>query len=130
MLEGKQAPEFTWTIDINGTGNITVDVGNTNPHSVTMWHATTCNGKRRDFRIVNLDNPCTCGVRAKGVCANLKVFWFPKKLTEEPGRPGIYVASRPAPKEGWTAFFVDVQYGERPNSILRKKMPEKVRKLA
>ena len=28
--------------------------------------------KRRDFRVANLDYPCTCGIYAEGTCANLK----------------------------------------------------------
>jgi hypothetical protein len=61
-----------------------------------MWHATTCNGERRDFRVVNLDNPCTCGigheVKGEYYCLNTKALWHKTELTEEPSRPGIYIA--------------------------------------
>lgn len=117
-FDGRSAPEFDWKIDTNGTGNITVDVGNTAPHAVAMWHATTCNGDRRDFRALSLDSPCTCGVPVKGHCLNLKALWYKTVLTEEPERPGIFIASQPTPKVGWTAFFIDVTYGEKkPNMV-------------
>jgi PhoPQ-activated pathogenicity-related protein len=55
LLNDKPAPVFTWEIDIEGNGDITVDVGQTNPKKVNMWSATTCNGERRDWRLVNID---------------------------------------------------------------------------
>jgi len=76
-----------------------------------MWHATTCNGLRRDFRAVNLDSPCACGISIKGHCLNTKAIWSSTELTEVEGQPGIYSAHQDTPTVGWTAFFVDVQYG-------------------
>lgn len=93
------------------TGDLTVDVGNTKPKHVTMWHSTTCNGVRRDFRALNDDDPCTCGFTIKGKCLNVKIRWSKTKLEEDPDRPGIYVARQDTPATGWTAFFVDLQYG-------------------
>jgi len=108
VLNDKPAPTFTWKIDA-ATGNITVDTnGEYKPHTVHMWHATTCNGDRRDFRAVNLDSPCTCGVDVKGHCLNLKATWSKTTLTEVDGQPGIYIAHQDHPAVGWTAFFIDV----------------------
>lgn len=93
VLNDKPAPTFTWKIDIEGTGDITVDTtGAYKPHKVTMWHATTCNGMRRDFRAVNLDSPCACGFSVKGHCLNAKAIWHSEVLEEVEGKTGIYVA--------------------------------------
>lgn len=75
VIHDTPAPAFTWDIDMEGNGDITVDVGQTGPKKVVMWWATTCNGERRDWRLLNIDSPCTCGVEVKGHCLNLKVFW-------------------------------------------------------
>merc|ERR1719379_1659497 len=80
VLKNITAPKMTWSIDPD-SGNITMKT-NVEPISVDMWHATTCNSKRRDFRLLNLDDPCTCGIKAKGMCVNLKVFW--SKIRLEP----------------------------------------------
>lgn len=102
-----------------------MDVADTKPKSVHMWAATTCNDKRRDFRLVNIDDPCTCGVKVKGkYCVNLKIFWHKTELHEEKDRPGIYIASQDTPAVGWTAFFVDVQYKDSPFNFVEQKMWE------
>jgi PhoPQ-activated pathogenicity-related protein len=59
--EGRDAPVFTWERE-EGNGQIIVFIEQSKSVKVNMWHATTCNGERRDFRLVNIDNPCTCGV--------------------------------------------------------------------
>ena len=58
------------------------------PVSVHMYHASTCNDQRRDFRFLNKDNPCTCGVFIPGeeLCVNQFIFFDAEELTEtEPG---------------------------------------------
>ena len=86
--------------------------------SVHVWHATTCNAERRDFRVVSLGwgpggtscLPCL-GVKVKGLCPNLKVLWSKEALNETAPGTGTYVAHRDVPSGGrWTAFFVDVQF--------------------
>jgi PhoPQ-activated pathogenicity-related protein len=108
-------PTFTWNIS-NTTGDIVVHTDTKLADSlvsVKMWHATTCNNKRRDFRVINAVFPCECGfeVKDQNICANLGVFWTPQTLEENPKGSGIYTAHRDVPAEGkWTAFMVDVQY--------------------
>ena len=121
VLNEEAVPQFTWEID-SDTGDITVDVGDTKPHAVHMWHATTCNAARRDFRLINLDSPCTCGIDVKGKCLNLKISWAKTKLEEQTDRPGIYVASQDEPAVGWTAFFVDVNYNSKRPSLVETKL--------
>ena len=49
-------PEFDWVISPSGN-EIAVNIKTTPPgyklKGVHMWHATTCNSERRDFRIVS-----------------------------------------------------------------------------
>ena len=85
-MDFSSIPRFNWTID-SDSGDIIVHA-ETRPTSVHLWHATTCNNHRRDFRIVNLDDPCTCGIKLpdiggfEGLCSNLLVLWTTEELSE------------------------------------------------
>ena len=45
------------------------------PKSVHLWHANTFWNNRRDFRIVNLDDPCLSGPVVDDLCTNLFAVW-------------------------------------------------------
>lgn len=126
MMDGSGIPRFNWTID-SETGDITVHT-ETQPTSVHMWHSTTCNEERRDYRILNLDDPCPCGFKVENgtLCSNLGVLWFPKKLTETPPGSLTWVAHMDNRTDnGWTAFFVDLQFdGPEPSSFPTSKLDE------
>ena len=82
---GKDIPRYNWTVD-DITGDITV-MTDTQPASVTLWHATTCDHHRRDFRLINIDTPCECGVAYGDHCINLQVLWSSQQLEETfPGK--------------------------------------------
>ena len=112
IQKGREIPTFTWEIS-NVTHDITVT---TDPKladrlaSVKMWHATTCNDKRRDFRVINQVLPCECGylLKDKGVCVNLGVLWTAEDLEETSKGSGVYVAHRDAPADGkLVVYFVE-----------------------
>ena len=107
-------PEMTWDID-QTTGEITMKT-NVEPIAVDMWYAHSCNNIRRDFRLLNADKPCVCGVVAQGLCLNLKIFWSRIRLTKV--APLTYKASREPLKDGrWTAFFINAQFeGPKPKA--------------
>ena len=65
LVEAAAIPRLNWTIADNGD---IIAQASTKPTKVHMWHATTCNSERRDFRLINLDDPCTCGVKILGQC--------------------------------------------------------------
>jgi len=113
LMEQALVPRFNWTIQSNG--DIVVKAMDS-PISVHMWHATTCNDLRRDFRIVNLDSPCRCGIPVDGMCGNLRVVWTPQELQETHPGSLTWVAHRQPPPDGkWTAFFVDLKFdGPKP----------------
>jgi PhoPQ-activated pathogenicity-related protein len=115
-LKKKSIPSFTWDISpIHG--DITVQLDNThNVEAVTMYYAKSCSSEglpvRRDFRLLSIDDPCTCGIGVDGNCLNLHSLWQHEVLEEDPSVPGKYVGSRPMPKQKgkWEAFLVDVTY--------------------
>jgi len=104
-------PRFNWTIDPEN-GDITV-MSEVQPVSVSVWHAITCNSERRDWRIANLDDPCTCGfvVPGEDYCANLAVLWTKDDLEEtEPGSLTWIAHQRPPITGRYRAFYVGISY--------------------
>ena len=102
-------------------GTITLHT-KTLPKEIRMWHATTLDGKRRDFRLITGPEPTPH-----------PVFWFEGKVEQAshwslasahwhhcctsmppplPLPPQVnnytFVASQPVPDVGWTAFFIQV----------------------
>ena len=76
LMELAKIPKISWTVDeVNGDIIVQSD---TKPKAVHVWHANSCGlSARRDFRIVNLDDPCLCGFKVpdEELCANLAVLW-------------------------------------------------------
>lgn len=114
LLKRKTVPTFKWEIS-NSTGDITVqlDLSVGKPLHVNMWTSLTCEScKRRDYRVMNIDNPCDCGVMVDGSCIVTKHLWSQTKL--EPLHKGgsMYVAhvDPPTTKDRWVALFVDITY--------------------
>jgi len=123
LLKNSKVPEFTWDIS-ETTGEIVATLDDTGAvYEASMWWAYSCGTnadgtKRRDFRIMNEDSPCLCGIEAEGYCANLKSFWTREILTPETTADGkhIYRARKDAPGDGrYVAFFVDIKYAELSN---------------
>lgn len=122
ILSETDVPTFDWTIS-EETGEIVAKLdGNGRVHSAHVWYAYSCGTnpdgiKRRDFRVMSLDNPCECGVFSDGYCLNLKSMWNKIELNQtiEHGRR-TYRAKVDAPEDGrYVAFFIDVKY-DRPRS--------------
>ena len=109
-------PTVSWAVD-STSGDIELELGPAPaapdvpvvPSEVTVWHATTCNTERRDFRLVNIDDPCTCGVAQDGSCLNLQVLWTHETLNVT--KDGKYSAHMDPPEDGtWGAFLIDVKF--------------------
>jgi len=102
-------PKFNWTID-ELTGDITVQ-SEEKPLSVHLWHASTCNTERRDFRMFNNDDPCECGIMTSRGCLNLRIGWASEELEETSPGSLTWIAHQRPPIDGrWKAFFVDLQF--------------------
>jgi len=112
LIREAQVPEYNWTISDAGQ-RITVQADRA-PLSVHLWHASTCHAhanNRKDFRLVNLDSPCTCGIEYDEKCVNLAVLWAARELKETSPGSLTWEGYWPAPTSGqWTAFFLDLQF--------------------
>jgi PhoPQ-activated pathogenicity-related protein len=131
LLDDRAVPTMDWTIDNqngdNSTGAITVNL-HTAPVDASTLHvrkywATSWAGSvnaagvpRRDFRFLNLDDPCSSPLAQDGTCFNTKVFWQFEDLTAVEGSNGLqYVAEHAAPTDGsFAAFLIDVTYDKDP----------------
>jgi PhoPQ-activated pathogenicity-related protein len=118
LLDYRPIPTMDWSID-NTTGTITVTLDNVPSDSTALhvrkYYANTWDGNlRRDFRIVNIDDPCETKLVSDGVCVNDKVLWRFEELTPE--SDGVtYIATHNTPTDGtYTAFFIDVTYMKDP----------------
>ena len=70
------------------------------PSSVVMWHATTLDGKRRDFRLLTGPNPSKPTPHP--------VVWFSEDVKQIDDN--TYLASKSIPEIGWTAFFIQATF--------------------
>lgn len=118
LLETKPVPKFDWTIATDGRITATLD-SEGEVEEVNAWWAYSCgtntdtNTKRKDFRVMSVDNPCACGLLYEGQCLNLKSFWTKEKLVEGPGR--TYTAHYDPPTDGrYVAYFIEVTYKKHP----------------
>lgn len=114
LLNKKPVPQMKWSID-DTSGDITLTLGDAagdEPFRVRKYWATTCSSTpRRDFRLLNIDDPCDCGIGADGYCLNTEVLWNSEPLRPERIGGRKYVAKMELPPEGqYTAFFIDVTY--------------------
>ena len=113
LMSVASVPRFNWTTDPE-TGDITVR-SEVRPAGVHLWHASTCDTARRDWRIVNLDQPCPCNfgleIPAEDLCPNLAVLWASDPLEEtEPGSL-TWVAHKRPPIDGrYLAFYVSLSF--------------------
>jgi PhoPQ-activated pathogenicity-related protein len=86
VLAGKPRPKYSWSFEKDGSIRVACD---TSPKEVVLWSAS--NPKSRDFRL---------SVIGKAYAS--------RPLTA--GEGGMYVARVDPPKEGWTAFFVELTF--------------------
>lgn len=89
IVEGRSLPTFDWTVEGD---TITVIADRAHPPTeVKVWRAH--NPKQRDFRV-----------------AMIKRTWESESLALSD--LGHYVVSQPDPETGWTAFFIELTYGD------------------
>jgi PhoPQ-activated pathogenicity-related protein len=94
IVRGTSRPRFDWTIGEDGTITLTSE---TVPAQVLLWQAT--NPKARDFRL-----------EAIGAA------WTSTPLAADPA--GRYVATVTPPADGWTAYMVEVTFGDGDNPLI------------
>jgi PhoPQ-activated pathogenicity-related protein len=86
VLDGAKRPTFSWTKQSDGSLRVTVD---DKPQEVNLWQATNPNA--RDFRVDTIGKAYTV-----------------QKLA--PQADGTYLGKVERPKNGFTAFFVELVY--------------------
>jgi PhoPQ-activated pathogenicity-related protein len=88
VLAGKERPRYSWTFEKDGTIRVRTE---TTPREVRLWQAT--NPKARDFRLITIGKA-----------------YESRPLSDQGG--GVYIGKIEPPKEGWTAFFVELTFDE------------------
>lgn len=86
LVNGRKRPEYQWTFEKDGSIRLKCD---TPVKEVKLWQAT--NPKARDFRLESIGKA------------------YKSTVLKEQGA-GIYVGKIDTPKEGWTAFFVEMTH--------------------
>lgn len=86
ILNGMSLPEYSWTRQADGS--IRVESA-TAPSRVLLWQAT--NTQTRDFRLNTIG-----------------AAWTSSTLTDQGG--GVYVGQVSTPSQGWTGYFVELEY--------------------
>ncbi len=88
-FDHNDVPNYSWTVAANGQITVTTSDG---PDSVKLWQAT--NTTARDFRLETIGEAYTSST-----------------LTDQGG--GTYIGYCPPPAQGWTAFFVELSFGQQ-----------------
>ena len=86
IVEGRKPPQFTWKR--SGDGKIRI-LTETDPVAVTLWQAN--NPHARDFRVETMGRKYT-------------------QQAVKPNAEGLYEAHIDTPKDGWTAWFVELTF--------------------
>jgi PhoPQ-activated pathogenicity-related protein len=88
VLANKERPRYSWSFEKDGSIRVRAE---TPPREVHLWQAT--NPRARDFRLITLGKA-----------------YESRPLADQGG--GVYVGKIEMPKEGWTAFFVELTFDE------------------
>ena len=86
-LAQETLPQFSWTVTQPGT--MQLQAGAERPSRVRLWQAS--NPTARDFRHSTIGNS-----------------WTSTDLQDQGA--GVYVGSVEEPSQGWTAFFIEINY--------------------
>jgi PhoPQ-activated pathogenicity-related protein len=86
LLAGKERPRYSWGFEKDGSIRVRTE---TAPREVRLWQAT--NPRARDFRLITIGKA-----------------YESRPLADQGG--GVYVGKIEPPKEGWTAFFVELTF--------------------
>jgi PhoPQ-activated pathogenicity-related protein len=88
VLDGNPLPQYGWSFEPDGSIRVQTV---TRPVSVRLWQAHNPNA--RDFRLESIG-----------------AAWTNSPLLDQGG--GVYLGFVPEPAQGWSAFFVDLDFGE------------------
>ncbi|KAK7003107.1 autocrine proliferation repressor protein A-like isoform X1 [Biomphalaria glabrata] len=102
IVEKVPFPTITWVLSQNDTAGRIVVTCSVPPREVTVFHAKTLDGKRRDFRLAIADpnNP--------GKFLIHPVIWLNKPATQL--TPLQFEGVIAKPSDGWAAFFLQMKF--------------------
>lgn len=108
LLNDWDIPYLTWDYNPEN-GDVTAHAHGGEVVSASMWYATSCDDKRRDFRAASLDNPCNCGVAVDGICVLTGNIWSEIKLEANAAKTS-YLGHLDPPADGkWSSFVLSIQ---------------------
>jgi PhoPQ-activated pathogenicity-related protein len=88
VLDGDSLPRFSWSFEPDGSIRVQTV---TTPQAVKLWQAHNPNA--RDFRLESIG-----------------AAWTSSPLSDQGG--GVYIGFVPEPPQGWSAFLVELDFGE------------------
>jgi PhoPQ-activated pathogenicity-related protein len=104
IVQQHQIPAYSWALSADGsTMTVTLQPSANGsvmkPLKALLWEAT--NPRKRDFRLI------VCGDTKNVSCLN-PILWKNSELN--PTGENTYVVTVKAPNQGWSGFFVELQY--------------------
>lgn len=110
VMKNKPLPKMKWEITTTPTGGKISVVTDIVPETVECYHATTLDGKRKDFRLLRgtPGNPSKPQVHP--------VVWLKKYVT--PLNATSFEVEVNNPPVGWTAFFIQLTFPGLDGSVL------------
>ena len=115
MKNEKLTPtNFLWICDEESVSNDIVIKELMRHVDVRRWEARSCADKRRDFRVINLDDPCLCGANVNNdeYCFNVESLFFGENLdaVSVDSDEAVYFASpNEIPSDHWMATMISIR---------------------
>ncbi|KAL4239703.1 hypothetical protein ACF0H5_000507 [Mactra antiquata] len=110
VMKGKPLPKIEWKLNTTSTGGKISLTADSTPQTVHCYHATTLDGKRKDFRLIR----GTPGDPSKPQVH--PVIWKTQYVT--PTGALSWEVEFKNPEVGWTAFFIQVTFPGLEDSVL------------
>jgi len=116
VIHNEEIPRIEWEVS-NETGRIFAkQVSGPTEVEAKLWHATSCNSKRRDFRLYTMDQGAecyACGIPrsfADG-CHNYEAKFANSSMLQDVDGGLEWTANVSAPAHGgWNAYFITLEY--------------------
>ncbi|XP_045213280.2 autocrine proliferation repressor protein A-like [Mercenaria mercenaria] len=110
VMRNKPLPEISWNLNTTSTGGKITLMSATTPLTVHCYHATTLDGKRKDFRLLR----GTPGDPGKPQIH--PVLWGQQYVPQTSST--TWEVEFKNPEVGWTAFFIQVTFQGLEDSVL------------
>jgi len=116
VIHNEEVPRIEWEVS-NETGHIFAkQVSGPTDVEAKLWRATSCNAKRRDFRLYSMDEGAecyACGIPRSFVdgCHNYEVKFANSSMPQDLDGGLEWTANVSTPSNGgWNAYFITLEY--------------------